>query len=79
MTVQLTIILAPLHYRVSIPYIDVLHYIFSKFYGLEYLEMVRTYCAKKIVLVIEKNFWNSRLKYENLQTFWDHQNNLFKQ
>ena len=24
---------------------------------------------KKIVLVIEKNFWNSRLKAENLQTF----------
>ena len=30
----------------------------------------------KIVLVIEKNFWNSRL---NLQNFWDHQNNLFEQ
>ena len=43
MTVQLTIILAPLHYRVSIPSIDVLHYIFSKFYGLEYLEMVFCY------------------------------------
>ena len=27
---------------------------------------------KKIVLVIEKNFWNSRLKGENLQNFWDH-------
>ena len=26
----------------------------------------------KIVLVIEKNFWNSRLKAENLQNFWDH-------
>ena len=25
-----------------------------------------------IVLVIEKNFWNSRLKAENLQKFWDH-------
>jgi hypothetical protein len=27
---------------------------------------------EKIVLVIEKNFWNSRLKAENLQIFWDH-------
>ena len=26
---------------------------------------------EKIVLVIEKNFWNSRLKAENLQKFWD--------
>ena len=34
---------------------------------------------EKNVLVIEKNFWNSRLKTENLQSFWDHKNNLFKQ
>ena len=34
---------------------------------------------EKIVLVIEENFWNSRLKAENLQNFWDHWNNLFKQ
>ena len=34
---------------------------------------------EKIVLGIEKNFWNSRLKAENFQTFWDHLNNLFKQ
>ena len=27
---------------------------------------------EKIVLVIEKNFWNSRLKAKNLQNFWDH-------
>ena len=27
---------------------------------------------EKIVLVIEKNFWNSRLKADNLQKFWDH-------
>ena len=27
---------------------------------------------EKIVLVIEKNFWNSRLKAENLQKFRDH-------
>ena len=27
---------------------------------------------EKIVLVIEKNFWNSRLKVEKLQNFWDH-------
>ena len=28
--------------------------------------------ARKNVLVIEKNFWNSRLKAENSQNFWDH-------
>jgi hypothetical protein len=28
--------------------------------------------VRKNVLVIEKNFWNLRLKVENLQTFWDH-------
>ena len=27
---------------------------------------------EKNALVIEKNFWNSRLKAENLQNFWDH-------
>ena len=27
---------------------------------------------EKILLVIEKNFWNSRLKAENLEKFWDH-------
>ena len=27
---------------------------------------------EKIDLVIEKNFWNSRLEAENLQKFWDH-------
>ena len=27
---------------------------------------------EKIVLVIKKNFWNSRLKAKNLQQFWDH-------
>jgi hypothetical protein len=26
----------------------------------------------KIVLVIEKNFWNSRLKAESFQNSWDH-------
>ena len=34
---------------------------------------------KLFYLVIEKIFWNLRLKAKNLQTFWDHQNNLFKQ
>ena len=32
-----------------------------------------------IVLVIEKNFWKSRLKAKDLQNCWDHKNNLFKQ
>ena len=27
---------------------------------------------EKNVLLVEKNFWNSRLKAENLQKFWDH-------
>ena len=27
---------------------------------------------EKNVLMIQKNFWNSRLKAENLQKFWDH-------
>ena len=35
-------------------------------------KILLTYCKKKLVLVIEKNFWNSRLKAENLQNFWDH-------
>ena len=34
---------------------------------------------EKNVLVIKKNFWNSRLKANNLQFFWDHLNNLFGQ
>ena len=34
---------------------------------------------EKIVKLVKKNFWNSRLQAENLQNFWDHQNNLFKQ
>ena len=34
---------------------------------------------EKIVLVIEKNFWNSRLNAKNLQKIWNHWNNLFKQ
>ena len=34
---------------------------------------------EKIILVIEKNFWSSRLKAKNLQKIWDHLNNLFKQ
>ena len=36
-------------------------------------EIVLTNCEKKMFyLVTEKNFWNSRLKAENLQKFWDH-------
>ena len=35
-------------------------------------KIVLTYCEKKIVLVIKKNFGNSRLKAENLKFFWDH-------
>ena len=35
-------------------------------------KIVLTYWEKKIVLAIEKNFWNSRLKAENLQNIWNH-------
>ena len=35
-------------------------------------KIVLTNCEKKIVVVIEKKLWNSRLKAENLQNFWDH-------
>ena len=35
--------------------------------------------VRKNALVIEKNFWNSRLKSENSQNLLDHLNNLFKQ
>ena len=35
-------------------------------------KIVPSSCEGKNVLVIEKNFWNSRLKAENLQNFWDH-------
>ena len=34
---------------------------------------------EKIVLVIQKNFWNSRLKAEDSKFVWNHLNNLFKQ
>ena len=49
--------------------------------GKEFLwtKIVLTYREKKNVLMIKKNVWNSRLKTENLQNFWDHWNNLFKQ
>ena len=31
----------------------------------------KCYFVSKIVLVMEKNFWNSKLKAQNLQIFWD--------
>ena len=34
--------------------------------------------VRKIALVIKKKIWNSRLKAENLQNFWYHQNNLLE-
>ena len=34
---------------------------------------------EKIVLLIKKNFWNSRLKTKNVQKFWDHKIHLFEQ
>ena len=50
----------------------------ARLWGKHAVEMVFCYqnCSdllwEKIVLVIEKNFWSSRLKAENLQNFWDH-------
>ena len=34
-------------------------------------KIVLTYCEKKIVLVVKKNFWNLGLKAENLKFFWN--------
>ena len=34
-------------------------------------KIVLTYCEKKNILVIVKNFWNSRLKAKNLQKIED--------
>ena len=42
-------------------------------------QTVLTFCEKKIVFVIEKHFWSSRLKTKNLQSCWDHWNNIFEQ
>ena len=44
-----------------------------------FTKIVLMYSEKKIVLVIEIHFWNSRLNAENFQTFWHHLKNLFKQ
>ena len=58
-------------------YCQNLHIGFS-FLSVKRQEMVFCYqnCSdllwEKIVLVIEKKFWNSRLKPENLQKIWDH-------
>ena len=55
--------------------LEVIFEIFWK-YGMYLVsKIVLTY---QIVLVIEKNLWNSRLKAQNLQRFWDHLSNLFK-
>ena len=69
----------------QLKFCEVSHYFFSnrcwkswkKLYFVN--KIVLTDCVKKIVLVIEKNFWNSRLKGENFQNFWHNLNNLFKQ
>ena len=37
-----------------------------------------SHCLHKLFKWSQK-FWNSRLKAENFQNFWDHWNNLFKQ
>ena len=58
------------------PAIGIAATMLGKFFSYE--EMVFCYqnCSdllwEKFVLVTEKNFWNSRLKAENLQKFWDH-------
>ena len=44
-------------------------FIYDNCNGIFFSKIVITYCEKKIVLVIEKNFLNSRLKADNLQKF----------
>ena len=54
----------------------------SLFYDHWYFvsKIVLTLCEKNIVVVIEKNFWNSRLKGKNLQKYVRSPNhNLFEQ
>ena len=41
-------------------------------------KIVLTYCEQKIVLVIQKNVWHSRLKAENLQKIWDKEKIFFE-
>ena len=56
--------------------------LFENFYFLQkqlYCLIIWPTARKKNVLVIEKNFWNSRLKAKNLQNNWDQSNNLFEQ
>ena len=35
-------------------------------------KIVLTYCEKNLFYWLRKNIWNSRLKAENFQNFWDH-------
>ena len=49
--------------------IPVLLFIISLWYFVT--KIVLTLLWEKIVLVIEKNFWNSMLKAENLKFFWE--------
>ena len=46
------------------------------FFKIEIIVLCYQNCSdvlwEKIILVIEKNFWNSRLKAENLKNVWDH-------
>ena len=41
-------------------------------YGILLPKLFWPTVRKKNVLFMEKKFWNSRLKAENLQNFWDH-------
>ena len=52
-------------------------FLFMSRNGILLLKIVLIYCEKKMFLVIEKNFWNSSLKVENLQKFWDGNRMLF--
>ena len=47
-------------------------------YGIFFQKLFWT-TVRKNILVIEKNFWNSRLKAENLKNVCDHKNDLFEQ
>ena len=71
----------------NIPYYWWIHQMFSRFCSKIFLSLSSwksspkiVFCYQncsdllweKIVIVIEKNCWNSRLKAENFQKFWDH-------
>ena len=62
--------------RVNLPIVDIAAKMIKN--GILLPKLFWPTVRKKIVLVIKKNFWDSRLKAENLLKFRDHFNHLFK-